>query len=785
MKKTISILMLVWCVNFAIAQVQKYHKVEMIGDEQLAKQLLQLGITIDHSDANEQGIVAEISDAEVQLLKQNHVKHKILIYDVAAFYEARNKADVFQKTSAAGVCNASSIVKPNYFHLGSMGGYFTFTELQQILDSMVLLYPGIISVKQALSPQSIEGRSIWQVKISDNPSVDENEPEVLYTSLHHAREAASLSQLIFYMWYLLENYSSNPDIKGIVDNSEMYFVPCVNPDGYVYNQTTNPNGGGMWRKNRRVNGGGTFGVDLNRNYGDHWGYDNIGSSPTSSSDTYRGTAAFSEPETQAMRNFCNAHQFVTALNAHTYSNLLIYPWGYLPSIYTPDSATFVNWSVLLTEDSRFLYGTGDQTVAYVTNGDSDDWMYGEQTSKPKILSMTPEAGSATDGFWPASSRILDICKTTFMQNLNLVKLAINNGEARDIHDKFLSGNGYLKYNMQRLSLNANTFTVSITPVGGDITSVGSPKVYASLATNQKVSDSIAYTLNTGLTPGQTIKYLLTVNSGYFSRTDTVTKIYGSPLTLFSENGNSTSTSYTTISTWGLSTTKFVSPPTSITDSPTGNYSGNANKSITLKNQVNLSNAIYAHLQYYTRFEIEKNSDKAQVLISTNNGTSFTPLCAKYETSPASSGATSPVYDGFQDGWVKEDIDLSSYIGQNILIRFTFTSNFSTNKDGFYFDDILIRTLPVTSVGIKHPIKFSESISLSPNPSNGIFQLTNSDTQPVEVTIYNSLGQVVYSYAERSGSETIRIDLSNQTTGIYFVKLKTDNQETIKKIVIEK
>jgi hypothetical protein len=781
MKKLILIITVIISIN-TNAQVQKYHKVQMIGNDQLGKQLLQLGITIDHSDANDEGIIAEISDAEVQTLKQNKVNYKILVYDVAKFYEARYKADKLNRTAMAGVCNASNIVKPTNFHLGSMGGYFTFVEMQQILDSMALLYPTLISVKQALSPQSIEGRNIWQVKISDNPSIDENEPEVLYNSLHHAREAAGLSQTIFYMWYLLENYSTNPEIKGIVDNSELYFVPCVNPDGYVYNQTTNPSGGGMWRKNRKPNGDGTFGVDLNRNYGDHWGFDNIGSSPTTSSDTYRGLSAFSEPETQAMRNFCNARQFVTALNAHTYSNLLIYPWGYLPSIYTPDSATFVNWSVLLTEDSRFLYGTGDQTVNYVVNGDSDDWMYGEQISKPKILSMTPEAGSSADGFWPASSRIVDICKTTFMQNLNLAKLAISYGVVKDDHDKFLSNNGYLKYNFQRLSINANTFTVSITPVSGDISSVGSQKIYASLAPNQKVSDSIAFTLNSGLTVGQTIKYLINVNSGYFSHSDTVTKIYGTPTTLFLENGNSTSTSYTTSGTWGLSTTKFVTPPTSITDSPTGNYSGNANKSITFKNQVNLSTAIYAHLQYYTRFEIEKNSDKAQIFISTNNGSSFSPLCAKYETSPASFGGTNPVYDGFQDGWVKEDIDLSSYIGQNILIRFTFNSNFSTNKDGFYFDDILVRKLPTPTVNVKQNTVFADNITLYPNPSTGAFTISNPDLKNIDVSVYNTFGQVVYQIAN---NEKLVLDLTNEPTGIYFVKLKVDGEEVIKKVILTK
>lgn len=770
-------------INAVNAQTLKYHKVLMQGDETLAKRLLQIGITIDHSDVQEGGIAAEISDYELQTLKANGVKHKILIYDLAKFYEARNKADVAERTMASGVCNAPNIAKPTYFHLGSMGGYFTWNEMKQILDSMVLLYPNLITVKQPLSPQSIEGRDIYFVKISDNPNIDETEPELLYSSLHHAREAASLSQLIFYMWYLLENYTTNADIKATVDNTELFFVPCVNPDGYVHNQTTNPNGGGMWRKNRRNNGT-DFGVDLNRNYGYNWGFDNSGSSPTSSSDTYRGPSAFSEPETQAMRNFCNTRQFVTALNAHTYSNLLIYPWGYLPSIYTSDSATFVNWGILLTEDSRFLYGTADQTVNYVVNGSSDDWMYGEQTTKPKILAMTPEAGAANDGFWPVASRIIDICKTTFTQNYNLAKVAGKYAIARDAQDKFLSGNGFIKYNLQRLGLQAGTFTVSIVPIGGDISSVGPPKIYSGLLQNQIVLDSISFVLNGGLTPGQTVKYAIAVNNGAFTRLDTLSKIYGTPITLVYDNGSSTATNYTVSGSWGLSTTKFVSPPSSITESPAGNYSGNQNKSITLKNPMNLSNAVYAHLQYYTRFELEKDGDKAQIFITTNNGTTWTPLCGRYETSPASFGGINPIYDGFQDAFVKEDIDLSLYIGQTIKLRFLFNSDPSLNKDGFYFDDLRIRVIASTITDINQTILMGENIVLSPNPSNGIFNLSNADGKEIAVAVFNSLGQLVYQQ-KNSTALNSTINIEDQAAGIYFVKITSGGEEVIKKIVVAK
>lgn len=782
-RKIILAVIVMFSVNAVNGQTLKYHKVLMQGDETLAKRLLQLGVTIDHSDVQEGGIAAEISDYELQTLKANGVKHKILIYDLAKFYEARNKADVAERTMASGVCNAPNIAKPTYFHLGSMGGYFTWNEMKQILDSMVLLYPNLITVKQPLSPQSIEGRDIYFVKISDNPNINEAEPELLYSSLHHAREAASLSQLIFYMWYLLENYATNADIKATVDNTELFFVPCVNPDGYVYNQTTNPNGGGMWRKNRRNNGT-SFGVDINRNYGYNWGFDNAGSSPTSSSDTYRGPSAFSEPETQAMRNFCNTRQFVSALNAHTYSNLLIYPWGYLPSIYTSDSATFVNWGILLTEDSRFLYGTADQTVNYVVNGSSDDWMYGEQTTKPKILAMTPEAGAANDGFWPLASRIIDICKTTFTQNYNLAKVAGKYAIARDAQDKFLSGNGFIKYNLQRLGLQAGTFTVSIVPVGGDISSVGAPKIYSTLLQNQTVFDSISFVLNGGLTPGQTIKYAIAVNNGAFTRLDTLSKVFGTPITLVYDNGSSTATNYTVSGTWGLSTTKFVSPPSSITESPAGNYSGNQNKSITLKNPMNLSNAVYAHLQYYTRFELEKDGDKAQIFITTNNGTTWTPLCGRYETSPASFGGTNPIYDGFQDAFVKEDIDLSLYIGQTIKIRFLFNSDPSLNKDGFYFDDLRIRVIASTITDINQTILMGENIVLSPNPSNGIFNLSNADGKEIAVAVFNSLGQLVYQQKNHTALNST-INIQDQAVGIYFVKITSGGEEVIKKIVVAK
>ncbi|TET67213.1 MAG: hypothetical protein E3J45_05265, partial [Candidatus Zixiibacteriota bacterium] len=148
-----------------------------------------------------------------------------------------------------------------------MGGYHTYSEVLAVLDSMHTLYPTITTDKMDIG-HSLEDSIIWAFKISDNPGVDEDEPEVFFNSLIHAREPAGLEVLLYFMWYLLDNYGIDSLATYLVDEREIWFVPVVNPDGYCYNEYTQPGGGGMWRKNRRNCGGGDWGVDLNRN----WGY---------------------------------------------------------------------------------------------------------------------------------------------------------------------------------------------------------------------------------------------------------------------------------------------------------------------------------------------------------------------------------------------------------------------------------------------------------------------------------------------------------------------------------
>jgi len=302
-----------------------------------------------------------------------------------------------------------------------MGGYKTLDEIYTYLDNMIADHPDLITPRISIG-QTIEGRDIWAVKISDNPSVQEDEPEVLYTACHHAREVITPEVLFYFMDQILDGYAAFPPFQDIIDNRQLWFVLCVNPDGYYHNEVIAPSGGGMWRKNRRDNGDGTFGVDPNRNYGHEWGFDDIGSSPDTDRETYRGTGPFSEPETQAMRDFTNAHDFVIAINYHSYSNLLLWPWGY-DYLLTPDNDIFIVIGDSVT--SYNYYAPGPGWMLYPVNGDTDDWMYGEQTSKNKILSMTMEVGNSDDYFWPPLSRIVDLTTENFYPNLFLAQIADN------------------------------------------------------------------------------------------------------------------------------------------------------------------------------------------------------------------------------------------------------------------------------------------------------------------------------------------------------------------------
>ncbi|MBI4860053.1 MAG: zinc carboxypeptidase [Candidatus Riflebacteria bacterium] len=259
-----------------------------------------------------------------------------------------------------------------------LGVYHTLAEVKAELDGTVAAYPQL--AKLTTIGKSIEGRDIWAIRIGSTTD-DGKKPAFLFTGLTHSREWISVEVIMGFISTLTTRYASDPEVKALVDGREIWIVPVVNPDGLSHSQTQYQ----MWRKNRRKNADNTYGVDLNRNYGYKWGGE--GASPNPSSDTYRGTGPFSEPCTQAIRDIAKAKKVVTALSFHSYSELILWPWGYTADP-TPDAAVFELHGRKMAEISGY---TPEQSIElYATTGDFDDYMYGELGSLVYTIELGQE-----------------------------------------------------------------------------------------------------------------------------------------------------------------------------------------------------------------------------------------------------------------------------------------------------------------------------------------------------------------------------------------------------------
>ncbi|WP_460365952.1 M14 family zinc carboxypeptidase [Actinocorallia lasiicapitis] len=289
--------------------------------------------------------------------------------------------------------------------------YHNYGEMTAEIDAMVAAHPGIV---QKLSVgTSYEGRDLILIKISDNAATDENEPEVLFTHHQHAREHLTVEMALYTMHQLLDNYGSDARITGLVNSREIWIMPDLNPDGGEYDIATGSYR--SWRKNRQPNAGSTYvGTDLNRNWAYNWGCCG-GSSSTKSSDTYRGPSAESAPEVKKVADFVRgrrvggAQQIKAAIDFHTYSKLVLWPYGFTTSDTAPG----------LTQDDRDAHAALGQNMAatngytaeqasdlYITDGSIDDWLWGSERVFNYTFEMYPGASGSGGGFYPPDEQIV-------------------------------------------------------------------------------------------------------------------------------------------------------------------------------------------------------------------------------------------------------------------------------------------------------------------------------------------------------------------------------------------
>ena len=260
---------------------------------------------------------------------------------------------------------------------------------------------------------SIEGRDIWALRIT---GPGEDKPAVLYNACQHAREWLTPPTAVYIAEQFVNGYGVDPTITDLVDAVEFFVIPVVNPDGYQYSHDVER----YWRKNRRDNGDGTFGVDPNRNWDADWG--GSGASGYTWDETYYGTAPFSEPETAAMRDFYYAHQnIVASIDFHTHGEWVLSPWGWKPGL--PDdgglhSMIGAEMSAAIKSVHGVTYTSGGvYDLLYKVSGGSIDWTWGDQG----VISFTIEERGPD--FVVPPSEIIPTCEENWAAALVLAQAA--------------------------------------------------------------------------------------------------------------------------------------------------------------------------------------------------------------------------------------------------------------------------------------------------------------------------------------------------------------------------
>ena len=751
MKKLLLALLMLSYVGILFAQIPIYSRAKVYATPEQVRKIQALGVDLDHySYVEKNALIGEFSDWEIQKMKDANISLEILIEDVTAFYANRN-------ATLKGESILSTQNVPTGFNLGSMGGFLTYDEIVTELDSMIMMYPNLVSQKISIGT-TLQGRNIYMVKISDNPNANENEPEILYNAMHHSREPQSMMQLFYFFYYILQNYGTNDEATHLINNRELYFIPVVNPDGYAYNELIAPSGGGMWRKNRKDNGDGTWGIDLNRNYSYQWGYNDIGSSPDGNSNLYRGIAPFSELETQAMRDLVLAHDFKIVLNYHTYGDLNIYPWGHKYE-HTIDSVIFNGRGRAMKHENHYDTGPSALTL-YEVNGEANDWLYGEQTTKPKIFGMTTEIGKT--GFWPFISEIVPLSEENLKVNILNAWFA---GEY--VHcvtkDTFETNTATFQLPITCWNLGTeivNNASIKVTAVNpSQVTSISGQQTINNLQLGNYSNYNFSVTLNP-MSYYQKIPFKVEITLSDGTVIPFETNVYhGVYHTIYQDDFISTSATTWTSNSWGLTNQSYNSASYSFTDSPNALYAPNAVTTLTSP-IIDLTNKSHAYLQFYYNNSVNLGDYVSVSVMDMNTSISTNVRGTSSVSINAEQG-----YALNTGMYVKEMIDLSVFENKKIKLIFALNTG-DFQEDGFYLDDVLVRGMWNVTIPIENGVPYT-TYYLFPNPTKGEVFLN----KPIELEeglvleIIDIQGKRLYT--KPLFSQTINID--TLVEGIYLYR----------------
>ncbi|HHS49539.1 MAG TPA: T9SS type A sorting domain-containing protein [candidate division Zixibacteria bacterium] len=737
------------------------------------------------------GVWAEFAlpESELAILTARAVPYEVIIPDMQAFYASRLDSRL------------------------DMGGWRTYEMILAALDSLHDEYPEYVSEPEVLG-EGWDGYLIKGIKVSQNVDIDAGKPQVLIFGAIHAREVVTPDIVLEFARWLLDSMATSEVARHIVEKREVWLIPLLNPDGYVYNQTTSPTGGGMWRKNRRNNGS-SMGVDLNRNFPYEWGYDDVGSSPNPGSETYRGPSPASEPETQTIIELVNANEFRTVLDFHSFGNMYLFPWGWTLDL-PDDHDWFMRVGYRFARGNGYIYGPGAGTI-YPTNGGTDDWFYGERSVRPWIFPCTPEVGGNDDGFWPPLSRRPEL----IAENMNVCIINCQIAGSAPfitrawIDPDFGESGGYanpgetarllvevenLGFDPSAAFVRAFSGTAGLTMIddsawGGVIPSTG--------------YDTVGFLLDLDeatLAPGDnfTVRFEVRDTSGYVAF-DSASLTCGTPIVIVSWDFEGSSGGFVGTGDWewGIPTTgpeNAFSGDRLWATKLSRNYSDNtlselATPAIAIPDSAHRPRLELEHWFSWEAPSASSIYDGGTVKITSDGGTTWqvvSPLGGydgvAYEHNPYIAGDS--VFTASSGGWRTETFDLSPFAGTTIHVKFVAGSDPYVNSAGWYIDDVrfiyyLEREM---AAGFDFAPK-SLSIDVFPNPFNAACRIsfgTEHYNGDVKLEIFDIAGRPVRTFDSPSVIWDGRDSAGNELpTGVYLARFTAGKNIDVRKISLIK
>lgn len=575
-----------------------------------------------------------------------------------------------------------------------LSAYYSFDQYVDFMQDIADEYPNICQLVQFGS--SLQGRPLYIMKISDNVLINEPEPEVKLIASIHGDETVGYDMMIRLIDLLTSEYQTDPRITQIVDNTELWISPLMNPDGYVNGVRYN-----------------AAGVDLNRNFPMPNGVTNPDGNPTAA-------------ENLAMIDFSHEHNFLMGINFHGGALVINYPWDYTYALTSDDaliqdmSLTYSSHNLPMYNSNEFDQGITNGAQWYVITGSMQDWNYGftgniELTAEVSNIKWPP--ASTLDSYWADNQEsILSFIEyaqygvkgtvsnhlgEAISANIEIIgnsKITRNDPDLGDYHRLLLPGEyeirvsapGYLSQTasitvpdqghiVHEVTLNP-AMSMNLYGIVRDRDGFPIPNLDIDFTRSEPISVSTAadgsFFLNNFLEGEYLVSFYLgdamlaqqTVEIHYHRFNNHVVFVLDDPL--FSEDFGTNLAAWNVTSPWAITTDGDRSV---LTDSPAGNYGNNINRAITLAEPISLVNIDNPILSFEARWDLEPGYDYVYVEAS-SNGSSWTQLGS---------------FTGNQPDYNPQVFPLDAYLGGALYLRFRIRTDWSQTADGIYIDNVLI------------------------------------------------------------------------------------------------